>query len=103
MREKIRRKRRKVIRSESEGARNGLVSFIHCNWKPDANKIMEKIFKAYIIGNAKKKKLKETKEIFKQEKYNLKKNSKHVTVKIEQKVRKIFIARNGRKETTKAR
>lgn len=67
---------------------------------------MEKIFKAYIIGNAKKKKkLKETarKEIFKQEKYNLKKNSKHVTVKIEQKARKIFIARNGRKETTKAR
>lgn len=64
---------------------------------------MEKIFKAYIIGNAKKKKLKETKEIFKQEKYNLKKNSKHVTVKIEQKVRKIFIPRNGRKETTKAR
>lgn len=56
MREKIRRKRRKVIRSESEGGRNGLVSFIHCNWKPDANKIMEKIFKAYIIGNAKKKK-----------------------------------------------
>lgn len=64
---------------------------------------MEKIFKAYIIGNAKKKKLKETtrKEIFKQEKYNLKKNLKHVTVKIEQKVRKIFIARNGRKERQK--
>lgn len=53
---------------------------------------MEKIFKAYIIGNAKKK-LKETarKEIFKQEKYNLKKNSKHVTVKIEQKVRKFLL------------
>lgn len=56
MREKIRRKRRKVIRSESEGVRNGLVSFIHCSWKPDSNKIMGKIFKAYIIENVKKKK-----------------------------------------------
>lgn len=86
MREKIRRKRRKVIRSESEGVRNGLVSFIHCSWKPDPNKIMGKIFKAYIIENVKKKKIERNckrKEIFKKEKYNLKKNSKHVTIKIE--------------------
>lgn len=73
MREKIRRKRRKVIRSESEGARNGLVSFIHCNWKPDANKIMEKIFKAYIIGNAKKKKKKNWKKL-QEKKYLNKRN-----------------------------
>lgn len=65
---------------------------------------MEKIFKAYIIGNAKKKKkLKETarKEIFKQEKYNLKKNSKHVTVKIEQKVRKFLLQEMEEKKRQK--
>lgn len=71
MREKIRRKRRKVIRSESEGVRNGLVSFIHCSWKPDSNKIMGKIFKAYIIENVKKKKFKET---AKEKKYLKKRN-----------------------------
>lgn len=47
---------------------------------------MGKIFKAYIIENVKKKKIErkcKRKEIFKKEKYNLKKNSKHVTIKIE--------------------
>lgn len=72
MREKIRRKRRKVIRSESEGVRNDLVSFIHCSWKPNANKIMEKIFKAYIIGNMKK--IKKLKEAAKEKKYLNKRN-----------------------------
>lgn len=70
--EKIRRKRRKVIRSESEGVRNGLVSFIHCSWKPDSNKIMGKIFKAYIIENVKKKK--KLKETAKEKKYLKKRN-----------------------------
>lgn len=67
---------------------------------------MEKIFKTYIIGNVKKKK-KKLKETAKEKKYLNKRNiiqrKIHVTIKIEQKVRKIFIPRNGRKETRRAR